>query len=77
MGLLDEIRNESSGNRPCKLARHLSAMEKKDAAEIVSALDDTAIPSTRIAAVLTRHGWSVGVSSVDKHRKRLCCCGLG
>lgn len=77
MGLLDEIKNESPKTRPCKLARHLSAMDKKDAAEISTALEDWGIPSTHIATVLSRHGWSIGVSALDKHRKRLCCCVIG
>jgi len=74
MGLLDEIRNEAPKAKPCKVARHLTAMDKKDAADIETALADPTIPTTHIASVLTRHGWVVGQMAVKKHRDGECCC---
>lgn len=74
MGLLDEIRSEAPGAKPCKVARHLAAMDKKDAADIQAALDDPAIPTMHISTVLTRHGWTVGPMAVSKHREKTCCC---
>lgn len=74
MGLLDEIRNVNSETKPCKVARHLLAMDKKDAADIQAALDDPTIPNAHIATVMTRHGWSVGESAMAKHRRKECCC---
>lgn len=74
MGLLDEIKNEVPKAKPCKVARHLAAMEKKDAADIQTALDDPTIPTVHISNVLTRHGWTVGPMAVKKHRDAECCC---
>jgi hypothetical protein len=74
MGLLEEIRNASTPQKPCKVARHLLAMSKDDAKDLQSALDDVKIPTAHIETVLTRHGFPVGHSSLDKHRKGLCCC---
>ncbi len=74
MGLLDEIRSVAAEPTPCKVGRHLLAMDKKDAADIQAALDDPSIPSAHISAVLTRHGWPVGDSVMSKHRRKECCC---
>jgi predicted ABC-class ATPase len=74
MGLLEDIRNENTQQKPCKVARHLAAMEKNDAKDLQAALDDRTIPIAHIETVLNRHGFPVGHSSLDKHRKGLCCC---
>jgi hypothetical protein len=74
MGLLDEIKAENQTQKPCKVARHLQAMSKEDAKDVQTALDDMKIPTSHIATVLTRNGFTVGHMSVDKHRKGTCCC---
>jgi hypothetical protein len=74
MGLLEEIRQVGAPQKPCKVARYLSAMNKEDAKDLQTALDDPTIAPAHISQVLTRNGFPIGHSSVDKHRKGLCCC---
>lgn len=74
MGLLDEMRSETTRTGMCTVGALLATLPDDDAGDLTAALKDTAIPHTVIARVLKAHGHSMHEKRVAAHRKGECAC---
>lgn len=73
MGILDEAW-ALEAERPahlvrCPIAKILAEMGDEDRDELIAALDDPAIKSKTIAAVLNARGYRIGAEGVARHRR--------
>lgn len=75
MGLLDEMRDEMPPPKHlCGVTKTVEAMDKKDAADLLAAIDDNTIMATSISRVLARRGFVLKPDAIRRHRKRDCRC---
>jgi hypothetical protein len=68
MGLLDEMRQ--GREYPLRLDAILADLPDDDRADVLSALADPRISHSRVAAVLTAHGYRCHPSSVGRWRAK-------
>lgn len=55
----------------CRITLILQEVSSDMSEKIINLIDKTDVPATQISALLTRHGYSVGRDSVQRHRRRL------
>ncbi len=75
MGILDEIRSESVGNKKCGVGAFLKGLDTKTRAEWEDALANTSHQHAPITRVMKTAGAHVSVDMVARHRRKVCSCG--
>lgn len=75
MGLLDELKQEQPPPKHvCGVTKVLETMDKKDADDLLAALNDNTIMATSISRVLQRRGINLKQDAIRRHRKKDCRC---
>jgi hypothetical protein len=75
VGLLDELRSEEPPPKHlCGVTKTVESLDKKDAADLVAAIEDATIMATSISRVLARRGLTLKPDAIRRHRKRECRC---
>lgn len=75
MSIRDEAlaANRKNGSK-CRVAVIKAEMSKKDAAELQEALEDIIIQASSISRVLANRGITIGVTTIQRHRRGECSC---
>ena len=75
MGLIDEIEEEMRPSvQACKLGRFLQTLEPKEIAEIETIFTDKLYPVEVVIRVLTKKGYTGGLSVAYRHARKECAC---
>jgi hypothetical protein len=71
-----EERDASAVNR-CPVNRARETLSDADFADLMAALDDSAIPGTAIQRALAKRIPNVGIHGLNAHRNGTCACARG
>lgn len=81
ISLKEQINNLSSRTRPgvaCKVGVILTELDSSDAQSLAEVLDHSRTSSSAIVRLLSDNGYTVGVSTIGNHRRRMvgsgCTC---
>ena len=77
MGLLDEIQQLNEPNKSCIVGNLIDALDDDDRKELLAAIDDPNIQSSKIVIALKRRGYKMSDKSMWKHRRKECACDIG
>jgi hypothetical protein len=77
MGLLNEIQQLNEPPKSCIVGHLLDALDDDDRKELLLAIDDPNIQSSKIVVALKRRGYKMSDKSMWKHRRKECACDIG
>jgi hypothetical protein len=77
MGLLDEIQQLNEKNKSCIVGNLIEALDADERKELLLAIDDPNIQSSKIVVALNRRGYKMSDKSMWKHRRKECACDIG
>jgi hypothetical protein len=77
MGLLDEIQQLNEPTKSCIVGNLIDALDDDDRKELLAAIDDPNIQSSKIVIALKRRGYKMSDKSMWKHRRKECACDIG
>ena len=77
MGLLDEIQQLNEPTKCCIVGNLIDALDDDDRKELLAAIDDPNIQSSKIVIALKRRGYKMSDKSMWKHRRKECACDIG
>jgi hypothetical protein len=77
MGLLDEIQQLKAQSKCCIVGDLINALEGDDRKELLIAINDPNIQSSKIVVALNRRGHKMSDKSMWKHRRKECNCVIG
>ena len=77
MGLLDEIQQLNDQVKSCIVGNLLESLDADDRKELLEAINDPNIQSSKIVVALKRRGYKLSDKSMWKHRRKECACDIG
>jgi hypothetical protein len=77
MGLLEEIQQLNDHEKKCIVGNLIATLDADDREELVAAIADPNIQSSKIVVALNRRGHKVSDKSMWKHRRNECACDFG
>lgn len=77
MGLLDEIKQLHEPTKNCIVSNLLASLDADDRKELVAAIGNATIQTSKIVVVLKRRGHKISEKSMWKHRRNGCTCDVG
>lgn len=77
MGLLDEIQQLNGHDKKCIVGNLIESLDADDRKELLIAIADSNIQSSKIVVALNRRGHKVSDKSMWKHRRNECACDIG
>ena len=77
MGLLDETQQLNEPTKCCIVGNLIDALDDDDRKELLAAIDDPNIQSSKIVIALKRRGYKMSDKSMWKHRRKECACDIG
>jgi hypothetical protein len=77
MGLLDEIQQLNDQEKKCIVGNLIATLDADDREELVAAIADPNIQSSKIVIALKRRGYKMSDKSMWKHRRNECACDFG
>ena len=77
MGLLDEIQLLNEHDKKCIVGNLIQSLNADDKQELLAAIADPSIQSSKIVVALKRRGHKVSDKSMWKHRRNECACDFG
>ena len=77
MGLLEEIQQLNDHEKKCIVGNLIATLDADDREELVAAIADPNIQSSKIVIALKRRGYKMSDKSMWKHRRKECACDIG
>jgi hypothetical protein len=77
MGLLDEIQQLNEHDKKCIVGNLIQSLNADDKQELLAAIADPNIQSSKIVVALKRRGYKMSDKSMWKHRRNECACDFG
>ena len=77
MGLLDEIQLLNEHDKKCIVGNLIQSLNADDKQELLAAIADPNIQSSKIVVALKRRGYKMSDKSMWKHRRNECACDFG
>ena len=77
MGLLEEIQQLNDHEKKCIVGNLIQSLNADDKQELLAAIADPSIQSSKIVVALNRRGHKVSDKSMWKHRRNECACDIG
>ena len=77
MGLLEEIQQLNEHDKKCIVGNLIATLDANDREELVAAIADPNIQSSKIVIALKRRGYKMSDKSMWKHRRNECACDFG
>ena len=77
MGLLDEIQQLNEHDKKCIVGNLIESLDADDRKELLIAINDPNIQSSKIVVALNRRGHKMSDKSMWKHRRKECNCVIG
>jgi hypothetical protein len=77
MGLLDEIQQLNEHDKKCIVGNLIQSLNADDKQELLAAIADPSIQSSKIVVALKRRGYKMSDKSMWKHRRKECACDIG
>jgi hypothetical protein len=65
------ISRGSTGRVQCPVYFVMDEVDSETAKKLKILIDETVIPASQISALLEKHGFSIGLYAVQRHRRRL------
>lgn len=77
MGLRDEVNKFSrKAGSPCAVERVIQGFPAEDVEELRDVFDDLMVKASDLARYLASKGYKIDQSSITRHRRKECRCGL-
>ena len=77
MGFLEEIQQLNEHDQKCIVGNLIQSLNADDKQELLAAIADPNIQSSKIVVALNRRGHKVSDKSMWKHRRNECACDIG